>query len=172
MGAYGKNDFGPYLGTMYLISDSFWLLTINHHHTLMELTSYNKPRVSRSKKVSSYISGRVNPSILWLNLRIGDFQFSRHFMPRHRVDEGAWGRSTQIPQTDIIDPLNREMSLHCLLKDSWGKVRSRINELMIKFLTTLAILVFHNWRGASKKEDRSWGDLVDKQDKQCHTQLC
>jgi len=104
----------------------------------MELTSDNKPRVSRSKEVSSYISGRVNPCILWLNLRIGDFQLPWHFMPGYRVDEGTWGRSTQIQQKEVINPVQTEVSLHCLLrKDSWDVLSSRIYLLAMNLLTAL-----------------------------------
>lgn len=121
---------------------------------LMELTSYNKPCVSRSEEVPSYISGRVNPCILWLNLWIGDFQLPWHLMPGHRVDEGTWGRSTQIQQTRAIAPPQTEVSLLWLLrKDSWDELGSRICLLAMNLLT--AILLFDNRRVASKKEARS-----------------
>lgn len=138
----------------------------------MELTSYNKPCVSRSKEVSSYISSRVNPCILWLNLRIGDFQLPWHFMPGHRVDEGTWGRSIQIQHTEAIHPLQRKVSLHWLLrKDRLGWAKQQYLFISYEFANSfLAILVFDNWRGASKKEARSWGDLVDERDKQLRVQ--
>lgn len=110
----------------------------NHQHTLMKLTSYNKPCVSRSEEVSSYVSGRVNPCIIWLNLRIGDLQLPRHFMPGHRVDEGTWRRNTWIQQTEVICPLQTEISLHWLLrKDSWDELSSRIYLLVMNLLTAL-----------------------------------
>lgn len=104
----------------------------------MKLTSYNKPCVSRSEEVSSYVSGRVNPCIVWLNLRIGDFQLPRHFMPGHGVDEGTWRRNTRIQQTEVIHPLQTEMSLDCILrKDSWDELSSRIYLLVANLLAAL-----------------------------------